>query len=54
MSSPLLFADGRSDVGPITIKSAPDASIRSVLLINTGGTISMRANETGALEPSPG
>ena len=30
------------------------SSKRSVLIINTGGTIGMRANAHGSLEPCPG
>ena len=42
---------------PRIVVKAKDAGLplqRSVCVLNTGGTISMRANAEGALEPSPG
>ena len=45
-----------STVGPILVK-APDPRLlrqRSVMLLNTGGTIGMKVNAQGSLESCPG
>lgn len=45
-----------AEVAPIVIKARDGAmpNQKSVAVINTGGTIGMKANETGSLEPCPG
>jgi len=50
MSSPVLTA------GPVIVKARDPAlpDQRSVAVLNTGGTISMKANAAGSMEPSPG